>query len=215
MEAPCIPGYSHSSGPCSQDVFTTVVQYLQSINEGGFGCFQSYRAILAITAADNNSTQVTFRFGIWWTSFSIIEPDFMVGEKWIFRSVPQKNIFSSDARTGCKVKELYADEQFILYFEFQEFVMVHSAKLTEFNRGSEPEGWIPVYAISPLSMRMSIQLKHLNWRRKEGADAITLIERPASATAVEDRVKHGRIHLVSWRNFRERSVVRSCCLHDK
>ena len=30
---------------------------------------------------------------------------------------------------------------------------------------------------------------------KEGADAINLIGRPVSATAVEDRVKHGRIHL--------------------
>ena len=30
---------------------------------------------------------------------------------------------------------------------------------------------------------------------KKGADAITLIGRPVSAIAVEDRVKHGRIHL--------------------
>ena len=30
---------------------------------------------------------------------------------------------------------------------------------------------------------------------KEGADAITLIGRSVSATAIEDRVKHGRIHL--------------------
>lgn len=49
---------------------------------------------------------------------------------------PMENLFIGDTRLGCKSD---ADEQLILHIEFQEHVKVYSMKLTEFNRGSEPE----------------------------------------------------------------------------
>ena len=49
---------------------------------------------------------------------------------------PWTNLLIGDTRLGCKSD---ADEQLILHFEFQEFVRVHSIKLTEFNNGCDPE----------------------------------------------------------------------------
>lgn len=49
---------------------------------------------------------------------------------------PMENLFIGDTRLGCKSD---ADEQLILHFSFQEFVKVYSIKLTEFNRGSDPD----------------------------------------------------------------------------
>jgi hypothetical protein len=49
---------------------------------------------------------------------------------------PMSNLFIGDSRLGCKSD---ADEQLILHISFSEFVKVHSIKLTEFNRGMEPE----------------------------------------------------------------------------
>lgn len=49
---------------------------------------------------------------------------------------PMSNLFIGDSRLGCKSD---ADEQLILHVAFREFVKVHSIKLTEFNRGIDPE----------------------------------------------------------------------------
>lgn len=49
---------------------------------------------------------------------------------------PMENLFIGDSRLGCKSD---ADEQLIMHIAFQEHVKVHSIKLTEYNRGAEPE----------------------------------------------------------------------------
>ena len=49
---------------------------------------------------------------------------------------PWTNLLIGDSRLGCKSD---ADEQLIVHFEFSEFVKVHSIKITEFNRGIDPE----------------------------------------------------------------------------
>lgn len=49
---------------------------------------------------------------------------------------PMENLFIGDTRLGCKSD---TDEQLILHLAFQEFVKVYSIKLTEFNRGVDPD----------------------------------------------------------------------------
>lgn len=49
---------------------------------------------------------------------------------------PISNLFIGDTRLGCQSD---ADEQLILYIEFQEFVKLSSIQLTEFNGGNDPE----------------------------------------------------------------------------
>jgi hypothetical protein len=49
---------------------------------------------------------------------------------------PMQNLFIGDTRLGCKSD---TDEQLILHLAFIEFVKVYSIKITEFNRGENPE----------------------------------------------------------------------------
>lgn len=49
---------------------------------------------------------------------------------------PMTNLFIGDSKLGCKSD---TDEQLILHLVFNEFVKVHSVKLTAFNRGMDPE----------------------------------------------------------------------------
>jgi hypothetical protein len=94
--------------------------------------------------------------------------------------------------------------------------MVHSIKLTEFNRGSEPEGWISakrhlatVHAYVNPTQTLELRAEEM----KEGTDAITLIGRPVSATAVEDRVKHKMNHelpIEDIQYFRSQLQTRNC-----
>lgn len=49
---------------------------------------------------------------------------------------PMENLLIGDTRLGCKSD---TDEELILHFAFQEFVKVYSIKLTEFNRGVDPD----------------------------------------------------------------------------
>mmetsp|Transcript_20714 Transcript_20714/g.60245 ORF Transcript_20714/g.60245 Transcript_20714/m.60245 type:complete len:189 (-) Transcript_20714:441-1007(-) len=48
---------------------------------------------------------------------------------------PWSNLLIGDGTLGCKSD---ADEQLIIHIQFQEFVKVHSIKLTEFNSGRDP-----------------------------------------------------------------------------
>mmetsp|Transcript_24517 Transcript_24517/g.53711 ORF Transcript_24517/g.53711 Transcript_24517/m.53711 type:complete len:187 (-) Transcript_24517:944-1504(-) len=79
---------------------------------------------------------------------------------------PWTNLIIGDTRLGCKSD---ADEQLILHFEFNEFVRVHSIKLTEFNNGVEPEE-------NPTRILLFVNRVNLGFEDIEDVDPTTTIE---------------------------------------
>lgn len=79
---------------------------------------------------------------------------------------PMTNLFIGDSRLGCKSD---ADEQIIIHIAFNEFVKVHSIKLTEFNRGSEPES-------NPTRILMFVNRCNLGFEDVEDVDPTTTLE---------------------------------------
>jgi len=79
---------------------------------------------------------------------------------------PWTNLMIGDTRLGCKSD---ADEQLILHFEFQEFVKVHSIKLTEFNNGCDPEQ-------NPSRVLLFVNRNNLGFEDIEDVDPTTTLE---------------------------------------
>jgi len=79
---------------------------------------------------------------------------------------PWTNLLIGDTRLGCKSD---ADEQLILHFEFQEFVKVHSIKLTEFNNGTDPEQ-------NPSRVLLFVNRVNLGFEDIEDVDPTTTFE---------------------------------------
>lgn len=66
---------------------------------------------------------------------------------------PMTNLFIGDTRLGCKSD---ADEQLILHVAFNEFVKVRSLKLTEFNRGLDPE-------LNPTTIKLYVNRENMGF----------------------------------------------------
>lgn len=79
---------------------------------------------------------------------------------------PMTNLFIGDSRLGCKSD---ADEQLILHIAFNEFVKVHSMKLTEFNQGSDPES-------QPTRVLLFVNRNNLGFEDVEDIDPTTELE---------------------------------------
>lgn len=82
---------------------------------------------------------------------------------------PMTNLFIGDTRLGCKSD---ADEQLILHIAFHETVKVHSMKLTEFNRGIDPE-------LNPTSIKLWVNRENMGF---EDCEDIT----PTQSFELED-----------------------------
>lgn len=79
---------------------------------------------------------------------------------------PWTNLIIGDTRLGCKSD---ADEQLILHFEFSEFVKVHSIKLTEFNKGLEPDE-------NPTRVLLFVNRNNLGFEDIDDVDPTTTLE---------------------------------------
>jgi len=80
------------------------------------------------------------------------------------------NLFVGDTRLGCKSD---ADEQLILHIAFQEFVKVHSIKLTEFNRGMDPEE-------NPVTVKLYVNRENMGFEDCDDVDPTVTLELNAS-----------------------------------
>eukprot|EP00979_Chaetoceros_neogracilis_P001715 scaffold305_cov267-Chaetoceros_neogracile.AAC.32 len=79
---------------------------------------------------------------------------------------PMSNLFIGDSRLGCKSD---ADEQLIVHVAFNEFVKVHSLRLTEFNMGAEPES-------QPTRVLLYVNRVNLGFEDIEDVDPTTTLE---------------------------------------
>jgi hypothetical protein len=79
---------------------------------------------------------------------------------------PMTNLFIGDSRLGCKSD---TDEQLIVHVAFNEFVKVHSIKLTEFNSGAEPEN-------QPTRVLLFVNRSNLGFEDVEDVDPTTTLE---------------------------------------
>lgn len=79
---------------------------------------------------------------------------------------PMENLFIGDTRLGCKSD---ADEQLILHFSFQEFVKVYSIKLTEFNRGSDPDS-------NPVTVKVFVNRCNLGFEDVDDVEPTQILE---------------------------------------
>jgi len=68
-------------------------------------------------------------------------------------SYPLANLFIGDSRLGCQSD---ADEQLILHISFNEFVKLHSFKITEFNNGADPD-------MNPTSIKLYVNRENLGF----------------------------------------------------
>uniref|UniRef100_A0A7S1VA43 PITH domain-containing protein n=1 Tax=Grammatophora oceanica TaxID=210454 RepID=A0A7S1VA43_9STRA len=83
---------------------------------------------------------------------------------------PFTNLFIGDTRLGCKSD---ADEQLILHISFQEFVKVHSIKLTEFNSGLNPEE-------NPTKIHLYVNRENLGFEDADQVDPTQTLELTAA-----------------------------------
>lgn len=79
---------------------------------------------------------------------------------------PMTNLFIGDSRLGCKSD---ADEQLILHISFNEFVKVHSIKLTEFNRGVDPE-------LNPTTIKLYVNRESMGFEDCEDIEPTQIFE---------------------------------------
>lgn len=83
---------------------------------------------------------------------------------------PYTNLLIGDSRLGCKSD---ADEQLIIHVAFNEFVKVHSIKLTEFNRGIDPE-------LLPTKVMLFVNRNNMGFEDVEDVDPTQTLELTAA-----------------------------------
>jgi len=83
---------------------------------------------------------------------------------------PWTNLLIGDTRLGCKSD---ADEQLILHVEFQEFIKVHSIKLTEFNLGRDPSE-------TPTIIKLYVNRCNMGFEDVEDVDPTQVLELTAA-----------------------------------
>uniref|UniRef100_A0A7S1ZST6 PITH domain-containing protein n=1 Tax=Trieres chinensis TaxID=1514140 RepID=A0A7S1ZST6_TRICV len=107
---------------------------------------------------------------------------------------PWTNLLIGDDRLGCQSD---ADEQLILHIAFNEFVKVHSMKLTEFNGGRDPE-------LQPTKVHLYVNRTNMGFEDTDDVDPTQSME--LTAADLKEDADPIRLQFVKFQRVRSITI---------